>query len=97
MEQKFLEGIYRALSTARDTHQQNRRDLCVIASHLVIEYGSKALCLRAGKAIGRKDLKDILDELLADGQLDAALHSEMDTVRRVRNRTYHVAYLPTYA
>lgn len=97
MEKQFLEGIHRALSTARDAHQQNRRDLCVIAAHLVIEYGAKALYLRAGKAIGRKDLKDILDELLADGHLDATLHSEMDMVRRMRNKTYHAAYLPTDA
>lgn len=97
MEQQFLDGIHRALSTVQDACKQNRRDLCVIAAHLVIEYGAKVLYLRAGKAIGRKDLKDILDELLADGHLGANLHGEMDTVRRVRNRTYHAAYLPTNA
>ena len=45
--------------------------------------------------VGYKTFKQVIDELVHAEALPDQLHAELDWLRKIRNRVYHEAYLPT--
>lgn len=94
-EERFRTGTYRALANAEDALRNKRPEFSVIGSHLTAEYALKVLLLRAGVRPEYKGFKESMDELRTTGALTEDEYAELDELRKLRNRVYHEAYLPT--
>ena len=93
--QTLLDGVRRNIPRAEEAHQSNQPDTCLLHSHMAAEYACKLASLRQGGKVGYATFKGVINDLLQSQTLARQTHAELDWLRRLRNRVYHEAYLPT--
>jgi len=94
MEERFSIALKRAIDRARSAWESGDLEQCLISSHMAAEYSLKILFLRTGKDPSFKSFKWLIDELRLSEQLSQKEHARLDSLRKLRNKVYHEAYLP---
>jgi len=95
LKDKFLTGAKRALEETRKTLKEERFEMCIINAHMSCEYMMKISLEKMHSKVRFMGFKDLMGILKRQKLISASQYDELEKLRRLRNKVYHEAYIPS--